>query len=178
MNFKFLKLTLLIIILFSIISCSSDNEDNNTKSGTDIKLVTGINIRNSEFSQPIQLGNPNILTNNQFIIYPNPTLGLLRLKSNSDISDVWIIPAKANKSYQKTDFTAILTSEMYNETLITSNAEMEITDLTTTNLTINLNELNYGYYRVFVKINGKIYWDNIYFQDNNMDIEDLNNYWN
>ncbi|GGZ76179.1 hypothetical protein [Algibacter mikhailovii] len=180
MNFKFLKLTALIITLISIVSCSSDNESSNSKIRTDfdIDIVSGINIRNSDLATPTQLGNPNIFTDERFIVYPNPTLGMLALKSNFDISDIYIISAQATKSYQQTDFTSILTSESYNESVIASNAEIKITDLTATNLNINLNELSHGYYKVFVKINGKLYWDNIYFQDNNLDIDTLINYWN
>jgi len=171
------KITIILALLLWV-SCSNDDSDNNSKAGTDIKLVTGINIRSSEYSSPMKLGNPNVLTDNQFIIYPNPSLGLLSVKSTSEISDAWIIPAQAKKSYQQTDFASILTTNLYDESVIASNAEIEFNDLTATKLAINLSGISHGYYKVFVKINGVIYWDNFYFQDDNFNINSLINYWN
>lgn len=113
---------IIIFALLILISCSNDDENNNATSETNIELVTGINIRNSEFSLAIQLGNPNILTNNQFIAYPNPPDGALSLLASENISDVWITNAIAEKIYQQTDFNSILNPEFYAESEIELNA--------------------------------------------------------
>ena len=171
------KMTIIFALLI-FISCGNDDENNNSTSETDIELVTGINIRNSEFSAPTRLGNPNVFTNNQFIAYPNPPAGALSLLASENISDVWITPANAEKIYQQSDFNSILNSDLYAESLIESNAEMEFLNLNSTNLVLNLENLTSGYYRVFTKINGTLYWDNIYIPESNFEIEDLINYWN
>ena len=173
-----MKKITIIFALIIFINCSNDNENSNSTTETSIELITGINIRNSEFSEPTQLGNPNILTNNKFIAYPNPPAGALSLLATENISDVWITPANAEKIYQQTNFNSILNSELYTQSLIESNAEMEFINLNSTNLVLNLENLTSGYYRVFVKINGTLYWDNIYIPSSNFEINDLINYWN
>jgi|LauGreSBDMM110SN_4_FD.fasta_scaffold35502_2 YbbR domain-containing protein len=164
--------------LLIFISCSNNNENRNSSTETSIELVTGINIRSSEYSEPIQLGNPNILNNNKFIAYPNPPSGALSLLAYENISDVWITPANAEKIYQQTNFKSILNSELYDQGLIESNAEIEFLNFSSKNLVLNLENLTSGYHRVFVKIDGTIYWDNIYIPDSNFEITDLINYWN
>lgn len=171
------KMTIIFALLL-FISCSNDDDNNNSTSETAVELVTGINIRNSEFSQPTQLGNPNVFTNNQFIAYPNPPAGALSLQAIENISDVWITSANAEKIYQQTDYNSILNSDLYTQSLIESNAEMDFPNLNSTNLVLNLESLTSGYYRVFVKINGNLYWDNIYIPESNFEIDDLINYWN
>ncbi len=173
-----MKKMTIIFALLVLISCSNDDENNNSTSETNIELVTGINIRNSEFSSPTQLGNPNVLTNNQFIAYPNPPAGALSLSASENISDVWITSANAEKIYQQTDFNSILNSNLYTVSEIELNSEMEFTDLNSTNLVLNLENLNSGYFKVFVKIDGNLYWDNIYIPENNFEIDDLINFWN
>jgi len=168
----------ILIGLLILSSCSNDDDTNISINETDIDLVTGINIRNSEFSEVIQLGNPNVFSNNQFIAYPNPPAGVLSLSSSQNISDVWIRPANANRIHQETDFNSILNSDLYVETQIQSNSELEFSNLSFLNLDLNLESLNSGYYKVFTKINGEIYWENIFVAENNFEIEYLINYWN
>ncbi|PVW15336.1 hypothetical protein [Marixanthomonas spongiae] len=170
----------IILSIFLFVSCSSDDDKNtneNTSSETDFNLVTGINIRNSVNGDGIQLGNPNIYTNNQFIAYPNPPVGQLNLESNQNISNVWITPANAEKIYQETDFNEILNSDLYSETQIDSNATLKLLNQSSSSIFVNLESLNSGYYKVFVEIDEKIYWDTIYIGDDNFEIEDLINYW-
>lgn len=171
------KMTIIFALLL-LISCCDEDGINNSTSKTDIELVTGIYIMNSEFSAPTRLGNPNVFTNNQFIAYPNPAAGALRLSASENITDVWIITANAEKIYQQTDFNSILHSDLYAESIIELNSVMEFTNLNSTNLVLNLENLTSGYYKVFIKINGNIYWENIYVPDNNFEINDLINYWN
>jgi hypothetical protein len=55
---------------------------------------------------------------------------------------------------------------------------MEFTNLNTPDIILNLDQLTAGYYRVYVKIGGILYWDNIYIPDGNFVIDDLINFWN
>lgn len=173
-----MKRITLIFVLLIIFSCSNNDDNNNSGSETNLELVTGINIRNSEYSTATQLGNPNVLVNSQFVAYPNPPNGILRILASENITDVWLIAANAKKTNQQTDFSSVLNSNLYPQSLIETNSQIDFTDLNTINLTLNLENLNSGYYRLFVKINGALYWDNIYILENNFDIQDLINYWN
>ncbi len=83
-----------------------------------------------------------------------------------------------HRIYQQTDFNSILNSDFYAESEIELNAEIKFTGLNSTNLVLNLENLTSGYYKVFVKINGNLYWDNIYIPEDNFEIDDLINYWN
>ena len=172
-----LKTILIIFTIIIFIGCNND-DDSNSSSETDIELVTGIDLRSSDYSLPLRLGNPNVYRNNQFVAYPNPTSSVLNISSSVNISDIWIIPADAKKIYQNFDFNSVLDSDLNEETLIESNAEVELLDLNSFNLAINLENLTSGYYKVFVKINGNLYWDNIYIPDSNFEINDLENFWN
>lgn len=164
--------------LLLLFSCSNDDDNNNPITGTEIEVVTGINIRSSPYSESIELGNPNIFTNNQFITYPNPPAGALSLSAQGNISDIWITPANEVKIFQQTDFSILLNADLYAPSLIESKAVMEFTGLNTQNIVLNLESLTSGYYKVFVNINGTLYWDNIYVPNNNFEIDDLINYWN
>lgn len=170
------KMTIILAILI-LISCSNDDENNNSSAETDIELVAGVYLRSSEFSTVIQLGNPNVFTDNQFIAYPNPPIGSIILSAPVDMSDIWVVPANAEKTYQETDFNSILNSDLYDEAQIKLNSEIELLDLNFTTISLNLENLTSGYYKVFVKINGKLYWDNIYVPDSNFEIDELINYW-
>jgi len=177
------KMTIIFVLLL-LTSCSNDDEDNKvTKEtdvllATDIQLATGINIRNSEFSEVTQLGNPNVFINSKFIAFPNPPAGVLSLSSSENISSVWVIKVNAVKIYQQTDFSSILNSDLYDESEIKLDPVIESVDLNSNNVTLNLENLKTGYYRVFVKINGSLYWDNIYIPENNVGIDELINFWN
>lgn len=173
-----MKKLIILLALNFLISCNKDNDDIKTANATNIDLVAGLHIRNSNDSEIIKLGNPNVWNENQFIIYPNPTAGALSLSSNDRITDVWIIAAKANKTYQNTNFNLILNSNVYSESQIISNSKFQFNNLNSSNVVLNLNDVNSGYYKVFVKINSKLYWENIYVPDDNFQIEDLLNYWN
>ncbi|MBU2951468.1 hypothetical protein KO493_12250 [Tamlana agarivorans] len=168
----------IIFVLLLLVSCSSDSENNNSTSKGEVELVTGINIRSSEYSEVTRLGNPNVFTKNQFVVFPNPLARpYLSVKSSVNISDAWVISANAEKTQQQADFSSILNSDYYNESEIELNAKMEFIDVNSTNLILNLENLSSGYYKVFVKINGNLYWDNIFLQGNDLDVDDLINYW-
>lgn len=172
---KYLMIALLCLTLFN---CENNDDNNSTVSETDINLITGLNIRNSEYSEAIQLGNPNIYTNDKFISFPNPPIGHLSLSSLETISNAWILPANADKIFQETNFNSILNSSLYDASTIESNADLTFLDLNSNHLTLNLENLNPGYYKVFVEINETIYWDNIYIPHEDFEIDDLFNFWN
>ncbi len=158
-------------------SCKSDDDTTNNTNATNIELVTGMHARASEFGPSILLGNPNVF-DSAIAVYPNPAIGNLRVVSNSgSISDLWIVKGDAQKSFQDIEFSSVLSSDLYSSTEIENIAELSFENLTGNNININLENVSFGYYRVFVKINNDIFWTNVYV-GNDKDIEDLISFWN
>jgi|TARA_R100000479_G_scaffold28896_1_gene11250 hypothetical protein len=176
------NITILLAFII-LVSCSNDDNKTNTEnnfSETDINLVTGINIRNSENGNGTPLGNPNIYKNDTFTAFPNPPIGVLTLQTNNlknTISNIWVTPANAKKIYQETDFNEILSSSLYTENQIDSNATLKLLNQSSSSLSINLESLQPGYYKVFVELDGKLYWDNFYKAGDIFEIDDLITYW-
>ena len=67
-----------------------------------------------------------------------------------------------------------MTSNLYSESDINEKSELKL-DLSETGKInqINVESLKGGYYRLFAKINGQIYWENIFIQkiDNEFQLE-------
>ena len=174
-----MKKILLVIIVIVLNSCNK-NDDNDEIGASTIDLVTGINFRQTFDDTSLTLGNPNNYTNNIFVIYPNPAVDFLSIASNENITKVWIIPGNPNKIYQQTDFSTIYNPSTYTESQIQTKSLLELNDLNSTNVLVDLNSLNTGYYRIFLKINNALYWDNIYLEkDGDEDsINEIINFWN
>ncbi len=171
------KLSFSLLLLF-IISCdNNDDSENIGNDATRLDLVTGINIRSSVNAPDVQLGNPNITMNTDFRIFPNPPIGTVFLTSAREIEEVWIIEGNAEKSFQETDFSTLLRPDLYTEDDIDSQAILKFPDQNVGNITLDLTDLNIGYYRVFVKMDGNLYWDNIYVSDGSVAIEQLIVFW-
>ncbi|MEL0456175.1 hypothetical protein WJN01_08060 [Flavobacteriaceae bacterium SZ-1-7] len=170
----------LLLSVFAMISCDGNvDEEPKTftpKGSTDINLVTGMEAQASEYDSPIILGNPNVFKS-QMVFFPNPAINLLSIKSNYVITDIWFVKAKTDKKYKGTDFSKILSSDLYTESDISSSAELKISDISGNNTNINIENLSFGYYRVFVKADGALFWSNIYV-GNDIDIDGLISFWN
>jgi len=178
-----MKKIILLLLTFSIINCAKNSDETDSTNqaettATDIDLVTGINLRAFPGQAPIKLGNPNIFLNNQISIFPNPIANILSISSSNNITDIWVVPANAEKIFQEIDFAEILNSNLYSETQIDSNSIMKLTDQNSPNLNLDFENLNSGYFKIFVKVNGIILWDNLYLSDGNTEIEDLIDFWN
>lgn len=174
-----IKKVLFIISIFSL-SCSNDGNSNPEK--TALSLVTGINCRQTADDSPLQLGNPNVLVNDKFIIYPNPANEVVNISAQEGITDVWLVPANPEKIYQNVNFGSVLNTNLYTEQSIISNSDFSLNEQFSNGLSMNIGTLEKGYYKVFVKIGGMIYWDNLYKYDNQGNNEEqfsvINNFWN
>lgn len=173
---------LLILISVLALSCTNDKTSAPTEK-TALNLVTGINCRQtSDLNEiPLQLGNPNVLVSNMFFVYPNPSNEFVQITANQNISSIWIVSATPEKLYQDVNFSSILNTDLYSEQTIVSNSKVSVTGPSATTFRINIGNLVNGYYKVFVKINGKIYWDNLYKYENQTDnqvqFDALTNFW-
>ncbi len=188
-----------ILICLTLFFACSDDDNNRLNTELKITEVTGIETRflSGELSETY--GNPNVF-NDQILVHPNPVDNLLIINSN-DILNIWILPAKETTSQQETDFSVNLKSTTFNEETITTNAvlKFEFENQTKTGAntssdntlsvnsfsapfnsskSIDLKELENGFYKVFVKTESGVYWDNIYKAgDNPLILEFLKNIW-
>ncbi|HEU0137090.1 MAG TPA: hypothetical protein VFQ50_07345 [Flavobacterium sp.] len=172
-----------LLILFILVALSCDQDENsNQPSPTALGLVTGINLRQNFDDQQYQLGNPNTLVNNKFIIYPNPATQMVVVSAQENVTDIWVVPASAEKIFQDENFSNILSSNLYSQESISTSSSFSITGQSADFFTLDIGNLEKGYYKVFVKINGEIFWDNLYKYDeqqgNEEQFNELNDFWN
>ena len=170
-----------VLFLISILSLSCSNDESNNPENTALNLVTGINCRQTADDSSLQLGNPNILVNNKFVIYPNPANEVVYISSQENVTDVWLVSANPEKIYQNVNFSSILNTNLYTEQSIATNSDFSINGQSSNSFSINVGTLEKGYYRVFVKIGGMIYWDNLYKYENQGNNEEqftaISNFW-
>ena len=172
-----MKKIFLILLSFTILACNKDEDNKPIPQETELGLITGVNLLPETGPSPIVLGNPNIFIDKNIIsIYPNPVVDILSMRSYYEITDVWIIPAEPNKIFQEVNFDNLLNSNTYQETKLKEKASFELNDNNATAAHINFENLEPGYYRVFVKTNNTIMWDNILFIDNG-ELQDVFDYW-
>lgn len=177
-----MKKKLFILISILAISCSNDKTDTQTDK-TSINLITGINLRETSDNSEIQLqfGNPNVLTNNKFLIYPNPASESVYILANENVTDVWLVSANPEKIYQDVNFNNILNTNLYSEQSIISHSIFSLNKQSSKNFGLDISTLAKGYYKVFIKIGGIIYWDNLYKYENGGDNEEqfntIKNFW-
>lgn len=162
------------------ISCSKD-EPNIQTDKTSINLITGVNFRMTSDDLGVQHGNPNIFANNKFLIYPNPANEVVYILAQENVTDVWFVRANPEKIYQDINFSDHLNSNLYSEQSIISNSNFTVSQKSTKSFSMNIGTLAKGYYKVFIKIGGIIYWDNLYKYENNGNSEEeynsIKNFW-
>lgn len=175
-----MKNTLFILISILAISCNNDETDIQTDKNS-INLVTGINCRQTSDDLGLKLGNPNILVNNKFLLYPNPANESVQVLSQENVTDIWFVSANPEKIHQDINFTNIFNTNLYTEQSIISNSNFSFSGQTSNSFKMNIGNLAKGYYKVFVKIGGKIYWDNLYKYENQENNEEqfnkINDFW-
>lgn len=175
-----MKKELFMLIAIFALSCSKD-ETNHITDQADINLVTGINFREVIEDLPLKLGNPNVLVDNKFLIYPNPAKQALHFSAQENVTNIWFVAANPEKIHQEVNFSNILNTNLYSEESIISKSNFSINGQASNNISVNIGTLEKGYYKVFVKIGGTIYWDNFYKCDTGFDEEQLSaitNFWN
>lgn len=177
-----LKMKKSLLMLLSVLSLSCSSDDNNNPENTNMNLVTGINLRQTAEDIPFEFGNPNILVNNKFVAYPNPVNNVVNIASQENITDIWLVRGNAKKIYQTVNFGSILNNSLYPEASIITSSQLSLNGQSSEAIGLNIGALEKGYYKVFVKIGGQIYWDNLYKYDEGESNEDqfnaMFNFWN
>lgn len=170
-----------LLFLISILSLSCSNDETSNPDNTALNLVTGINFRQTPDNIPLQLGNPNVLVNNKFVIYPNPANEVVNISAEENVTDIWLVPANPEKIYQNVNFSSILNTNLYTEQSIDTNSDFSLNGQSSNGISMNIGNLEKGYYRIFVKIGGVIYWDNLYKYENQGNNEEqfnaISNFW-
>jgi hypothetical protein len=176
-----MKRILLVLVVASIFGCNSD-ESNDQTDMLDLNLVSGINLRETADQEPLKLGNPNIFVNNQFSVFPNPASDVVNVSSQNIISDIYFLSATAEKIHQYFDFNVGINSNTYQESTISSLSSLKLNNQDEAILNVDVSNLETGYYRVFIKTNGLLFWDNFYKLDNqtdsNIQIDNIIDFWN
>lgn len=171
-----------ILILIMVLSCNT-NETETLTDKTALSLVTGVNFRETGDPNeiPRKLGNPNVLINNKFFLYPNPASELVYILAQENVTDIWLVTANPEKIHQEVNFSSILNTKLYSEQSIISSSNLSLNGQSSKSIGINIGKLPKGYYRVFVKIGGEIYWDNLYKFENQGNNEEqfnvITNFW-
>jgi hypothetical protein len=171
-----------VFILISILAISCNKDETVVQNDKNsMNLVTGVNFRQDIDGTVLKLGNPNVLVNNKFLLYPNPANESVSILAQENVTDVWFVSANPEKIHQDVNFNNILSTNLYTEQSIILNSNFSLSGQTLNSFKMNLGTLTKGYYRVFVKIGGKIYWDNLYKYENQGNNEDqfskINDFW-
>lgn len=171
-----------LVVFMAALALGCSSSDEGGAETTSMDIVTGITFRQNFDDAPLQLGNPNVLVDGKFVVYPNPANDVVILQAESAVSDVWIVPARARKIYQDVNFGSVLTNGLYPEATISSNSDFSLNGQSASTLSLNISALPPGYYRVFAKIGGQLYWDNLYKNDadggSENEIAAIMAYWN
>lgn len=171
-----------LLMLLSVLSLSCSSDDNSNTGNTNMNLVTGINLRQTAEDIGLEFGNPNVFVNNMFVAYPNPVNNVVYIAAQENITDIWLVRGNAKKIYQNTNFGTLLNSTLYPEATISSSSDLSLNGQSSEAISLNVSTLEKGYYKVFVKIGGQIYWDNLYKYDEGESNEDqfnaIFNFWN
>ncbi|GAB5400769.1 MAG: hypothetical protein Aureis2KO_23540 [Aureisphaera sp.] len=180
----------ILFCAFTILACANndDSSDSNAMNDDDgpmmteveaLGLVTGVRARQTFDQKPLLLGNPNVFVSGLALTaVPNPARDIMFLYSNGTINDVWVIPAEAEKIYQDEDFNAVYSSDSYSINDVENISVVTASTINEGGATVNLEDLDPGYYRIFALVDGTLQWENLYIQSDSEDIDDLIEFWN
>ncbi len=163
----------LLLFLSGITSCRKDEPS--SESGKPVitgyyqRSITGGGVNGGD---PEIVGNPNtrLGDGNDFassdyymISYPNPCMGdqlVITIKSPSESSQkkLWIVPAEWNeKAPENIPAVTKETLDRLSELNITLSSH-------TSAISINTSKFTNRYYRVYLEVNGKLFYDNVLIQ--------------
>jgi len=153
---------LLIISLFILCTnCDKDSNSNFEK----VNTVTGIAFTDDNASPIGQWQFPNE-KETDVSVYPNPATDVINLFSQEPLSGVWLILGDCEGEDIGEEITEMSQSLSYTVSDITTNQVVILSDtqIMSTELSINLANVEEGFYRIFFEIEatGEIFWKNFY----------------
>lgn len=164
---------ILLILLIFTSGCTKEKADYRL-SEFDIPVVTGYYLRDDIGFPMGKIGTPNVRLSNEsddftsdyyLMLYPNPCdkSCVLYIKSPSDqsIKKVWVVQASYFDQMPGSE------NELNMISLIAGGAPLLQAETTSRNLWLDLTSFKTGYYRVYVKIDDQILYDNLVINKSN-----------
>lgn len=159
---------ILIFISISILSCSKD-DSNIRVSNLETPILTGFLLRNITGDVIGKIGFPNIKLGNEsndnnseyfFSTYPNPIKDkasiYIKSPNTNTTKKVWIVHAEYNNNISNAE------TSIGNATLLSAGGSpIFYGEISSNDIHLDLSNLNEGYYRVYVNIDGLTLYDNL-----------------
>lgn len=163
MKMKSPKVKILVISFFLIISCSKDDYEFRLSSFS-TPVITGF-IRRSEFGDYMgAVGVPNVNNGNYdsdyyFGLYPNPASEhcslFIKSPMTMSLKKLWITPAQFG--YQISNYS----NNFGMTNLYAGGIPLIQIEFNTDHIEIDLSSLEEGYYRIYLKIDDNLLYDNL-----------------
>lgn len=154
----------------------SDEEDFDP---TRIDIVTGMQVVDAQGTSIEQWGNPNLPNTIRATVFPKPATGTIRVITSSSMKNIWLVSGFPTKRFVDTNFQQLFAQNPYNVGEIQTNSTRAFENLDQTNITINLDGLSQGYYRMFIQFQDDTFtWDNFYVGVSSSTNFDDINFWN
>lgn len=166
----------LIVLLFVLCSFGCTKKETTLRlPNLDTPIVKGIELRDPAGNPMGTLGKPNVQTDAMFsnrkvdmFIHPNPCERSLRISFFNEEAipgsdhKIWITPAQSGSKEIRAVFPAT-------HSLVAGGAPVTQAEFNASqgSARINTEQLQTGFYRVYVKLNDKILYDNLYVLNEN-----------
>lgn len=167
-----IKLLFIGTILITM-SCSKEDSDMRLAE-FDIPVLTGFELRDEQGSLMRVIGTPNIKLGSEsndynskyfFSSYPNPCRDIcaifIKTPNSIEKKQIWIVQALYN------DITTNTTANLGNTSLLgVGGTPIVQSEITSNNAVFDLRSLNEGYYRIYLKVDDLILYDNLIVTNN------------
>lgn len=170
-----MKKIITYVFLFLIIVGCGDN-DSEDFDPTRVDLVTGMFVVSQQGDITEEWGNPNLPTNLRSTISPNPASGDIRVTTDQPIQNVWLVSGFPSRRFFDTNFEEVFVQNPYEITSVESSAIRSFDTFSGPDITLNLEGLGQGYYRMFIQLqDNTLTWHNFYIDTGApTDLNDIN----
>lgn len=167
------KLTLLFLsIMLIALSCTKEEPDIRLAE-FDTPVLTGFELRDVQGTPMGVIGTPNIKLGNAsndysseyfFSTYPNPCRNIcatyIKTPNSSETKQIWIVQAQYNDN-------STSATNLGNTNLIgVGGTPLIQSEITSNNASFDLSSLDEGYYRIYLKVENQILYDNLIITNN------------
>ena len=162
------KIRIVVLVLFlSMQSCTKQHADFRMAQ-FETPIITGFKFLDNAGHSLGTYGIPNVKTSNNlarereigFYAYPNPSIGTFRLniitQNYSSPYYIWLVQAKYEDNISYTP--PYIANALYLKAGAAPVLQLETREI---NPELDVRNIEQGYYRVYVKIQDEIYYDNI-----------------
>ncbi len=163
---------LFIGLLIQTLSCSKE-ESEIRLSEFDTPIITGFEFRNIQGQKIGYSGTPNIKLGNEsndsnseyfFSPYPNPCIDLcsvyIKVPNSGTTKYIWIVQAEYH------DNISNIITDLGSNTISLGGTPLIESEFTNNNIIFDLSCLTEGYYRIYLKVDDIILYDNLVITNN------------